>query len=111
MKRDSHDIMAAVSSRTDEPSWARICMNWLCVEDGTPLKGCFDHLEISKGNKVRHFESLNRITGISFENMCFFDNEYNNIQDVSSLGVSCIYTPDGMERKHWEMACEKFQLN
>lgn len=31
----------------------------------------------------------------------FFDNERWNCQDVSHLGVTCVYTPQGMTRAKW----------
>ena len=36
------DIQVAISSRTDEPSWAYQCMKWLVIQDGTPLHKCFN---------------------------------------------------------------------
>mmetsp|Transcript_2990 Transcript_2990/g.7775 ORF Transcript_2990/g.7775 Transcript_2990/m.7775 type:complete len:114 (-) Transcript_2990:231-572(-) len=112
MKKERSDgsLLAAISSRTDEPSWARQCMNWLVVDDGTLLSHCFDHVEISFSDKVRHFESLHRKTGIPYEGMCFFDNEEWNIRSVQQLGVKCIYTPDGMTREAWNEALEMFDM-
>eukprot|EP00934_Nitzschia_sp_Nitz4_P003789 Nitzschia sp. Nitz4//scaffold189_size62959//13867//14489//NITZ4_006303-RA/size62959-snap-gene-0.7-mRNA-1//-1//CDS//3329539881//3779//frame0 len=111
LKKEGIDIQAAVASRTDEPEWAHFCMNHLIAQDGTTLKQCFGGIvEISFDNKKQHFRRLHRQTGIPYEQMMFFDNEYSNIRSVESLGVKCFYTPDGMERKHWEEAREAFQL-
>jgi magnesium-dependent phosphatase 1 len=105
-------IQVAISSRTDEPSWAYQCMKWLVVSDGTPLYKCFDEnlIEISYADKSRHFESLNRKTGIPFESMCFFDNEYWNIQSVGNLGVKCFHTPNGMTEEAWNQALQEFEM-
>jgi len=114
MKRDDGwSIQAAISSRTDEPSWARKCMEWLVVSDGTPLSRCFDKnlIEISYADKARHFESLHRKTGIPYEEMCFFDNEHWNIRGVSQLGVKCFHTPDGMTKEAWNEALETFGVS
>lgn len=108
MKREGIELQAAISSRTDEPSWARQCMQWLVVDDGTPLSSCFDHVEISYADKARHFESLHRKSGIPYEKMAFFDNEHWNIRSVSQLGVKCVHTPDGMTKEAWREAMEHF---
>jgi len=113
MKKDT-PIQVAISSRTDEPSWAYQLMKWLVIDDkGTTLSKCFadDNLiEISYSDKTTHFESLNRKTGIDFENMAFFDNEHWNIQSVSQLGVKCYHTPNGMTRNVWHQCLEDFGM-
>mmetsp|Transcript_26195 Transcript_26195/g.37558 ORF Transcript_26195/g.37558 Transcript_26195/m.37558 type:complete len:196 (+) Transcript_26195:63-650(+) len=108
MKKLGTTIQAAVASRTDEPDWARICMKYLVVHDGATLQSCFDHVEISFSDKKAHFKNLKHKTGIPYESMVFFDNEYWNISSVSSLGVRCFHTPDGMRRKDWEDALKDF---
>lgn len=104
-------IKIAVASCTDKPSFARQCMDWLVVEDGSTLSSCFDHVEIRPGDKRKHFESLRRITGIPYQEMCFFDDYDLNIETVSSLGVKCIHTPNGMTKDAWEEALGIFGLN
>lgn len=101
-------IQTAVASRTDEPEWADNCLKWLVAHDGSSLKSCFDHVEIGFSDKTKHFENLHRRTGISYENMVFFDNEKWNIRSVSRLGVKCLYTPNGMTRDAWKKAFDLF---
>ena len=80
-------------------------MDNLVVEDGTTLSKCFGSLvEIAFENKKYHFRRLQKKTGVPYEQMVFFDNEYGNIRSVGTLGVKCIYTPDGMKQEHWEEA-------
>ena len=112
-KNDMPLLRVAISSRTDKPSWAYQIMQWLTAADGTPLSKCFEQqlIEISYADKARHFESLNRKTGISFENMVFFDNEIYNIRSVGSLGVKCYHTPNGMTREDWNQRLEDFGIN
>ena len=105
------NIKVAVASCTDEPGYARKCMDWLIVDDGSTLSSCFDHVEIRPGDKRRHFESLHRITGIPYEEMCFFDDYDLNINSVGSLGVKCYHTPHGMTVNAWEDALKTFGLN
>jgi magnesium-dependent phosphatase 1 len=110
MKQEGSPILAAISSRTDEPAWARQIMKWLVANDGKPLADCFDHVEIGYQDKALHFESLHRKTGIPFDSMVFFDNEHWNIESVSKLGVKCIYTPHGMSKEAWNEALEHFDM-
>ncbi len=104
-------IQIAVASCTDKPTFARQCMDWLIVDDGSTLSSCFDHIEIRPGDKKKHFESLHRITNIPYEEMCFFDDYMLNIDSVSSLGVTCIHTPNGMTKDAWDEALSLFDLN
>lgn len=114
MKARGYDIQAAISSRTDEPSWARICLNHLVIADGTVLKDCFPERlrEISKEDKTKHIQRLHSKTGIAYEEICFFDNERWNIQQVSKQLplVKCFYTPQGMTREAWDKAKVMFDL-
>lgn len=118
LEAEGHDIQAAVASRTDEPAWAETCMKYLVVQqqhdDGSSLcslESCFgDRVEISFSDKKEHFRNLHRQTGIPYENMAFFDNEMRNIRSVKTLGVKCIYTPDGMTRKSWKEALSLFGM-
>jgi magnesium-dependent phosphatase 1 len=108
MKRQDK-IQTAVASSTDKPPWARQCLEWMIVEDGSTLASCFGYMEIRSGDKQRHFESLNRISGIPFENMCFFDDTRSNILSVSQLGVKCVHTPSGLTRDAWKKALDMFE--
>ena len=51
MREKNIDIDAAVASRTDEPSWAQQCMDWLTITDGTTLTACFRYVEIDFSDK------------------------------------------------------------
>ena len=105
------NVQVAIASCTDEPGYARKCMDWLIVQDGSTLSSCFDHIEIRPGNKQQHFENLQRITGIPYDDMCFFDDYDVNIESVGSLGVKCFHTPHGMTKDIWNSALDVFELN
>jgi magnesium-dependent phosphatase 1 len=115
MKKMGYDIQAAVASKTDEPSWAQICLDHLVIDDkGTTLNSCFRNgelVEISYGCKTTHFQRLHHKTGIPYEQMAFFDNEIWNIQSVSRLGVKCFFTPDGMMKEDWDKAKAMFGID
>ncbi len=127
MRRGGANVRAAVASRTDEPSWARICLQHLIIDEvhsgadhaaemapPTTLRDCFEDglIEIGKGSKVRHIERLHSKTGIAYRDMAFFDNEEWNIHDVSRglPEVKCFYTPNGMTKQVWEEAKAAFNL-
>ena len=106
-----NNIKVAVASCTDKPNYAHKCLDWLIVQDGSTLRSCFDLIEIKQGNKIRHFENLHRITGIPYQEMCFFDDYDFNIESVASRGVKCFHTPRGMTKDIWFSALDEFNLN
>lgn len=46
----------------------------------------FDHMEIYPGNKITHFKSLQKKSGLPYEEMLFFDDEIRN-KNTEELGV------------------------
>ena len=101
-------VLIGVSSRTDEPDWARelldkfkICNNNVCLAD--VLNG---PIEIAKDSKAKHFRRIRAETGIGYQDMVFFDNEFGNCQEVASLGVSVVYCPDGVTMDLWRECLE-----
>ena len=115
LRAQGHDIRAAIASRTDEPHWARICLEHLVIEDGSTLQSCFRDpklVEIGGGSKTGHIRRLHKSSGVKLEDMAFFDNESWNIKDVSKglPAVECVYTPNGMTRDAWDRCKRKFGL-
>lgn len=106
-------VKIGIASRTDYPTWARTCIKMLRVpaSDDEPADGdepellelekLIDYSEIFDADKRNHFQSLHTESGIAFEDMAFFDNEFRNIRSVSKLGVRCFFTPDGMTEDEW----------
>ncbi|KAH7460663.1 hypothetical protein PRIC1_006286 [Phytophthora ramorum] len=126
--RDTTEV--AVASRTTEPKWAKTCMRLMDVdigsgaqaEDGdeeseeedeettkTSLQTIVDYEAIYPRNKRVHFEQLKKDSGIPYEDMLFFDNEYGNVQDIQRLGVTCAYCPQGLTEGSWIQGMEAFQ--
>jgi magnesium-dependent phosphatase 1 len=106
------DTVLSYVSTCDEPEWARECLHKFELEveqckSGSGSKHTMHtlvaHHEIYKAySKQSHFKKLQAKTLIEFEEMLFFDNQMNNIHDVSMLGVHCVYCPEGMTDRVWE---------
>ena len=43
-----------------------------------------------------------------FDQMIFFDDQTGNCQTVSKLGVTCVLTPNGVTRAHFDKGLEQF---
>jgi len=91
-------LVVGVASRSDEPAWARECLNKFIVKPGVSMMDVVtpERCEIYKGSKRTHFAALQTKTGIPFKRMCFFDDDPGNIHDVAALGVHCFHTPYGV---------------
>eukprot|EP01062_Namystynia_karyoxenos_P045704 TRINITY_DN34015_c0_g1_i1.p1 TRINITY_DN34015_c0_g1~~TRINITY_DN34015_c0_g1_i1.p1 ORF type:complete len:206 (+),score=66.32 TRINITY_DN34015_c0_g1_i1:80-619(+) len=97
-----------VASCTDEPSWARECIQKFQVAEGLSLGDIVRYTEIHKGNKREHLARIAKSAGCRPEEMMFFDNERHNLQAVAPLGVTCIYCSDGVTAGAWELAKRSF---
>lgn len=129
------DTPVAVASSTTEPQWAKTCMRLMDVrvssqaaagreeeddeeqeeesdgEDVTKksLQSIVDYEAIYPRNKRVHFKQLADQSGVQYEDMLFFDNEYGNISNVGALGVVCCYCPHGLSDGAWIQGMEAFQ--
>ena len=52
--------------------------------------------------------NISEQTGLALEDMLFLDNEWGNTVDVSSIGCTVAYVPDGVTRQAWEAVLERF---
>ncbi|WAR12134.1 MGDP1-like protein [Mya arenaria] len=88
LKQDGYII--AVASRT------------ACTQEANSLCALFDwdqyfsYKEIYPGCKITHFNKFKKNSGIDFEDMLFFDDEYRNIRDLSKVGVTCYYIDENI---------------
>ncbi|GFO05901.1 Magnesium-dependent phosphatase 1 [Plakobranchus ocellatus] len=69
----------------------------------------FHYRQIYPGCKITHFKKLHQQSGIPYEDMIFFDDEHRNIHDVSTLGVTCVHVPDGIDMENFERGIKMFQ--
>lgn len=111
-------IRVAYISRTSYPEWAYELLGIMPVRDVAngrgetttmSVVGEEDIHQIYPKNKTVHFARVHELTGIPYNEMLFFDNQMDNIESVSPLGVTSIYTPRGMTWKHWEEGLAKFR--
>lgn len=101
---DSKSIPMAVASRTEQPAWARELLGLLEIRDR------FAFAEIYPSSKRKHFRALGEASGIPYENMLFFDDELRNINECSTLGVTCIHVPRGFERSLFDLGMRTISL-
>lgn len=80
----------AVASRTFEPGWARDLIRLFNIDH------YFDLKEIYPTGKIQHFRNIQKHFGLPYNKMVFFDDEYRNIEDVSSLGVESVWVRNGV---------------
>ena len=105
----------AFASRTDEPEWAMEAMRLLrvCTDPRgreVTLEDAVDHAEVYPvRSKTEQFHRLKEKSGVPFDEMLFFDNESRNVREVATLGVCCVFTPDGMTVENWREGLAKFE--
>lgn len=59
----------------------------------------FDYIQIFPGNKTQHFNRIQQASGVSYQNMLFFDDEARNRNVQTELGVTFCLVKDGMTRE------------
>ena len=57
----------------------------------------FDYLEMYPGSKTNHFKSIQKKSGVAYEEMLFFDDESRN-RNVEDLGVMMQLVRNGVTR-------------
>lgn len=87
---DRDGLEIALASRTEQPQWARQLVEMLDIAHR------FAHAEIYPSSKLAHFAKLREASGVSYDQMLFFDDEMRNIREVSTLGVTSVYVESGM---------------
>lgn len=87
------NISLGIASRTSAPDWADELMQLFDIEK------YFQYFEIYPGSKINHFRSLQGKTGLKYNDMIFFDDEYRNISEVGQLGVEAVFVEDGINNK------------
>ncbi|ETI32508.1 magnesium-dependent phosphatase-1 [Phytophthora nicotianae CJ01A1] len=102
----------AIASRTGEIEAAKECMRLIEVDIKGEVKTLSDiasFVEIYPTCKIAHFKKFLQQSGVAYEDMLFFDDEYRNIQDVARLGVTCQYCQDGVTWNSWLEGIQAYQ--
>jgi len=72
-------------------------------------------IQISYNRKTVHLTNLHNITGIPFESMVFFDNEYGNIRDVknwvSNVSIHQMECQEIIGIKLWKCLIELYLIH
>ncbi|PKA46336.1 hypothetical protein AXF42_Ash020860 [Apostasia shenzhenica] len=97
-------IELAIASRSPTPDIANTFLNKLGIQSMFLAKEIFS----SWTHKTEHFEGIHRRTGVPFESMLFFDDEYRNIDSVSRMGVTSILVDNGVNLRELRIGLEKF---
>jgi magnesium-dependent phosphatase 1 len=110
-----------ISSRTDEPNWARELLQKFIIDEGKkekdeyppfPMNQVFtsEICELAHDSKVLHFERIieNAPGRPKFQDCLFFDNELGNCLQVAKLGVTVCYCPRGVTKDDWDTAISNF---
>lgn len=74
----------AVASRTSYPPGAESLLSLFGMDKYIKYK------EIYPGCKLTHFNQLKKKSGVSYNEMLFFDDESRNIRDLKSVGVESV---------------------
>ncbi|KAG0696493.1 magnesium-dependent phosphatase-1 [Suillus ampliporus] len=110
------DVTIAACSRTDAPSLAREALDLILIPPKTgdnnakpiPAIKFFDQLEIYPSSKIKHFKKLHEKTGIPYDEMLFFDDEWRN-QEVEELGVTFTLVPNGLNVRILEKGLKEWR--
>ena len=93
----------AFASRTTTPKWASALLATM-THCGKSLLSRSVCCTWGDNSKVSHFKEIYELTGVPFDEMVFFDNEWRNIEAVQRLDVNCCYCPDGLTFELFEKA-------
>lgn len=89
----SEGKILAVASRTSQPSWAKELMQLFEIDH------FFSYKEIYPTSKIKHLTKISNESGCLFSEMVFFDDEYRNIDDAQSIGVSAQFVRNGINKE------------
>lgn len=110
------DSQIAIASRTNKAAWARaLLQSFMLPREGggsTRLSEIVSFAEIYTGSKVRHLERLREQSGLSFDQMIFFDDalggKFGNCEAVAKLGVFSVHTPAGLTSERWSQGLRTY---
>ncbi|XAR53022.1 Protein-tyrosine-phosphatase [Bertholletia excelsa] len=100
-------VDVAIASRSPTPDTARTFINKLGIRSMFVAEEIF----YSWTHKTEHFQNINRRTGVPYNSMLFFDDENQNIETVSRMGVTSILVGNGVNLGALKQGLTKFSQN
>uniref|UniRef100_A0A7S3Z079 Magnesium-dependent phosphatase-1 n=2 Tax=Lotharella globosa TaxID=91324 RepID=A0A7S3Z079_9EUKA len=100
--------MVAAASRTGEIEWAHMSLKTFKVDKDNTFDDLMSFKQIYPGSKLKHFRRLHEDSKIPYSDMIFFDDCRMNTREVSSLGVFCVYNPNGLTDALWKQGIAAF---
>ncbi|KAJ1454261.1 acid phosphatase-domain-containing protein [Pelagophyceae sp. CCMP2097] len=104
-----------VASRTNKAPWAfNLLQQFTVVADGKErtLDSMIPFKQIFPGDKDKHFQRLQKDSGVSFEDMLFFDDarggKFGNCELVARCGVMAAHCPQGLTKDVWDNALNAY---
>lgn len=103
------DLQICLASRTHAPRVAQSLLSMIWI-DGKPASTIFAFTAWGTSTKLQHFKELQLHTGVTFDQMLFFDDESRN-RDVERLGVTFVHVSNGVNWKVLQKGIEKWRSN
>jgi magnesium-dependent phosphatase 1 len=82
----------AIASRSPTPDIARSFLEIMGIQSLFTAQEIF----LSWDSKIEHFKNIQRTTGITFNEMLFFDDDYRNTHTAQKMGVTSVLVEDGV---------------
>ncbi|KAK7319487.1 hypothetical protein RJT34_04208 [Clitoria ternatea] len=101
------NIDLAIASKSPTPQIATTYLDKLNIRSMFVAEEIF----YSWTNKIDHFQKIHSKTGVPFNSMLFFDDDDNNIQGVSKMGVTSILVRNGVNLGAFREGLAKFSQN
>ncbi|KAK7368845.1 hypothetical protein VNO80_10876 [Phaseolus coccineus] len=98
------NIHAAIASKSPTPDIATTYLNKLGIRSMFVAEEIF----YSWTHKTDHFQKIHSKTGIPYNSMLFFDDDNNNIQEISKIGVTSILVSNGVNLEAFRNGLAKF---
>lgn len=111
------NVKIAAASTSEEPEYSFATLSGLEIFRGMSMASMFDYLEIGRTGaltkyKTSHFELLAKQSGVSYDDMLFFDDCYweDHVQDMyDAFGVIGQRTPDGLNMETFLMGLQRYR--
>ncbi|CAJ1936137.1 unnamed protein product [Sphenostylis stenocarpa] len=100
-------IDVAIASKSPTPDIATTYLHKLSIRSMFVAEEIF----YSWTHKTDHFQKILSKTGVPYNSMLFFDDDDNNIQQISKIGVTSILVRNGLDLEAFRNGLAKFSQN